>query len=106
MSVDDYENCLRGEYNLDAEAVQFIIQIYQLGGESAIEQANRAWSAIPETWKKYIEKLGGAAAGRLLTKTVGVAVAELLGAMVAGLGVAAVALALGAASACVPKLAQ
>jgi hypothetical protein len=109
MSEETYESCLTGEYNMDKEAVEFIIQIYKLGGEEAIKQAKQLWDAMP---KEVLTVVGVLASWGLadkikeLLKPVWGSLLEIIVAMILGLGVAAILLALTAAVECLPKLAD
>ncbi len=112
MSTDDFKNCMTGEYNADAEAVEFIVQIYQLGGEEAIK-----W--IKDNWEKFAAAAGIAAAiakyaptsvvvqylQRILPAAAAAAV-DVIVAMILGLALGAILLAIEAAISCMPRLAQ
>jgi hypothetical protein len=116
MSMDDYTTCLRGEYNLDEEAVKFIIQIYELGGEVALKYLKDNWGKIAGAASviTFIYKYGGEAATRKfllrvaedLEKLGGLALEQIVLAMALGLALAAAQLAFAAAVECLPRLAQ
>jgi hypothetical protein len=109
MSTDTYKHCLESEYNLDKEAVEFIIQIYELGGQAALEDAKRLWEAMPAKVIGVISFLGSMGLTdqikKILAKVWG-PLAQVLAAMVVGLGVGAILLALTAGVECIPKLAD
>ena len=111
MSTDTYKQCLESEYQLDREAVEFIIHIYELGGKAALEDAKRLWEAIPAKVLAVITFLAGLGAKDQAKKALTdllkknwASLAQLVGAAIAGLGVAAVGLALIAGATCLPKL--
>ncbi|MFL6142150.1 MAG: hypothetical protein ACJ72N_09850 [Labedaea sp.] len=111
MSTDTYKQCLENEYQQDREAVEFIIHIYELGGKAALEDAKRLWDAMPAKVLAVITFLGGLGAKDQAKKAITdllkknwTSLAGLLGATIAGLGVAAVGLALIAGVSCLPKL--
>jgi hypothetical protein len=112
MSMDDYENCLRGQYNMDAEAVKFIIQIYQLGGEEALHIIKENWEKIAAASAiiTAIAKIGGQSAVvkffQSLLGRLGGALVDVLAAFVLGFGLAAVLLAITAGVECLPKISQ
>jgi hypothetical protein len=110
--MEQYENCLRGEYNADAEAVRFIVQIYQLGGEGALRAIKDNWEKIAAAWAiiAAIGKYGGESAvvkflSRILSGVAG-AVINVLFAFILGLGLAAALLAITAAVECLPRLSE
>jgi len=109
MSEETYTACLTGEYNQDKESVDFIIQIYKLGGEEAIKEAKKLWDAMP---KEVIAVVGVLLTWGLqdkikeLLKPVWGSLLEIIVAMILGLGLAAILLALTAAVECLPKLAD
>jgi hypothetical protein len=112
MSMDDYTTCLRGEYNLDEEAVKFIIQIYQLAGEGVLQWLKDNWQKIAAASAiiAAIAKYGGESAvvkflQPILASAAG-AVVDVLAAMILGLGVAAAGLAIIAGVECLPRIAQ
>jgi hypothetical protein len=112
MATEDFKNCMRGEYNQDEEAVRFIVQIFELGGEEALKTIKDNWEKIAaatgiltalgkigaeSAMVKFIQKILGAA---------GAALVELLAAMILGLGLAAVLLAIEAGIGCAHKMAD
>src|SRR6266496_95745 len=112
MSMDDFKNCMVGEYNADREAAEFIIKIYQLGGEEPLRVAKENWEKIAAASAVVgaIAKYGGESAlvkfFQRIFASAGAAVVELLVAAVLGLGVAAIGLALVAAGSCMNKISQ
>lgn len=112
MSVDDFSNCMRGEYNQDEEAVKFIVQIFQLGGEEALKAIKDNWqkiaaaSGIITALMKFGSKSAIVKFLQTLLDAVGAAVVELLVAMLAGLALGAILLAIEAGIACAPKMAD
>lgn len=112
MSMDDFENCMVGEYNADKEAVEFIIKIYQLGSEDAIKVLKDNWEKIAAAAAIIgaIAKYGGESAlvkyFQKIFSAAGAAVVELLVAAVLGLGVAAIGLAVIAAGSCLSRIDQ
>lgn len=112
MSMEDFENCMRGEYNQDAEAVQAIVQIFQLGGEEVLKTIKDNWQKLAagagiisalvkwgnKSWiVKFLEPIFADA---------GAAVLEILAALLLGLALGAVLLAIEAGIACAPRAAQ
>jgi hypothetical protein len=109
MSEETFETCMKSEYNQDKEAVEFIIEIYKLGGQAALEDAKKLWDAIPPKVLAVITALlawGLKDKIKDLLKPVWGPLAQIMAAMIVGLGVAAVGLALIAAVGCAPKLAE
>jgi hypothetical protein len=114
MSSDDYTHCLKVQYNLDEEAVRFILHILDLGSQDAIKWLKDNWaiiagaSALITAIAKYggqsavvkflppiLERAGLGVAGALI---------DVLVAIILGLGLAAVLLAIEAGVECLPQL--
>jgi hypothetical protein len=112
MSMDDFENCMRGEYNQDAEAVRFIVQIFQLGGEDALKMIKDNWEKIAAAAGiiSALAKIGAQSAMVKFIQSIlaaaGAALVELLAAMLLGLALGAVLLAIEAGISCAPRAAQ
>jgi hypothetical protein len=112
MSVDDFTNCMKGEYNQDEEAVRFIVQIFELGGEDALRVIKDNWAKISaaSTIISTLAAVGGDSAAvkflQSILKAVGAAAVEVLLAMLAGLALGAVLLAVEAGISCAPKMAS
>jgi hypothetical protein len=111
MSVDDFSNCMRGEYNQDEEAVRFIGQIFELGGEEALKTIKDNWGKIAAASGIITALLNMGKKSALikflqsLLDDAGAALAELLLAMLAGLALGAILLAIEAGISCAPKMA-
>ena len=104
MSMDDFKNCMTTQYNLDAEAVGFIVQIFELGGEGLLKDVKKVWESIPDWLKALLGKIAGDNKDKAIKflqryGAIGSA-AELVIAMILGLGLAAVILALTAGVDC------
>jgi hypothetical protein len=112
MSMEDFENCMRGEYNQDAEAVQFIVQIFQLGGEDILKKIKDNWATLAAgagvvaTLVKWGNKSWIVKFLEPIFADVGAAVLELLAAMLVGLAFGAILLAIEAGISCAPRAAQ
>jgi hypothetical protein len=112
MSAEDFKTCMRGEYNQDEEAVRFIVQIFELGGEDALKMIKDNWDKISAASEiiKAMSKIGAESAMvkflQKILNAAGAALVELLVAMILGLGLAAVLLAVDAGIGCASKMAD
>jgi hypothetical protein len=106
MSMDDFTTCLEGEYNQDAEAVRFIVQMIEIGGADLVKWIKDNWAVIAGSSAVIaaLAKYGGESiVAKFLARLLpGAAAAALdaLAAVILGLGLAAVLLAITAGVEC------
>src|SRR5215207_6197506 len=109
MSQETFETCLRQAYRDDEEAVHFIIDIMRLGGESALQAIKDNWARIAAAAGaiKALQSIGAeSAVVKFVTRIAGLAGAalvELLIAMILGLALGAILLAIEAGIGCADK---
>ncbi len=102
-----FTDCMTTQYNLDAEAVRFMWQMLETGGKEALQWLKDNWEYIAGASAAitFLVKVGGGTSAivRLLTPIVAGAagaVLDILAAMLAGMALAAVLLAITAAIEC------
>ena len=109
MSEATFEACMRQAYHDDEEAVHFIIDIFRLGGESALQAIKDNWGKIlaGSAAIKALMSVGAESAAIKFVQRIaglaGAALVELLIAMVVGLALGAILLAVEAGIGCADK---